>query len=133
MRSRIDACRDVFSRIRLLAGGRESTATIIPDDTSLWHLEVLALETQSPIHFFCDWSRLRIDLKYQRITVAGLIDKSDFIVEKTGGWQAEPYMLATVKEARTAFEEKKEAFDLAGKVSWPDGGQMTIYQRKKAR
>ncbi len=130
MSKRISGTQEIFNAIDESRGNKKISVTIIPDDTALWHLRYMAAIKNKPIEFFCDWSRLRIDLLYQGMDVLNLISRSDYIIDKIGGFQGEEYVLSRVNEARSAFARKKDKFFLLKKIPWGDTQEIIIYKSR---
>jgi len=126
-RMKIIACESIFQEIEQSTRNKETIVTIIPDDAHLWYLQYIAFTKNKSIRFFCDWSRLNIDLLHQKSSISDLVLKSDYIIEKIGGQQGEEYVLPLIQEARICFESKKDEFILLKKIHWP-GNEIMLYK-----
>lgn len=113
------------------SGKKEISIFIIPDDTRLWYLQYKSYIEKKPFRIFCDWCYLSLNMRdSEEIFIRNLVRTSDYIIDKGGGWQGEPYVQYLVTKARDYFNQNKDEFMLLAKVRWPDNSGILIFKRR---
>ena len=121
-------CEKILNETIPLNNKGVTNITVIPDDARLWYLEYLTFIKNRPFNIFCDWNYRSVRVK-EVADYKELILKSDYIVDKIGGWQGEPYIRFYIENARNYFNFYKSRFSLVKELKWPDNSKILIYKR----
>ncbi|MFH1191647.1 MAG: glycosyltransferase family 39 protein [Candidatus Omnitrophota bacterium] len=111
---------------------KKIVVTVIPDDTRLWYLQYLTFVQNKPFDIICDWNYQWLRLMKEE-DYGDLILRSDYIIDKEGGWQGEAYMQSNINMARNYFNLHKKEFYLLKELRWTDGAAIFIYKRELAK